>query len=193
MHAAKGVCPAPGPCKNHRLIVWDDELKKWVGRPGILMATSSREGDYRRVTKETWLKFCEFYPGCEPTIKMIFHPDELNSVGQYPLETFEILDPPEPPLEPKKRRIFRLRKSVDSDEEKNDDVDTSLLTETRKDKPVLTNQPDSSTKRKTSMDGSPKVEYSAVPDTASERSNTERTSKLSQPKKTDAVRLLRLY
>ena len=36
------------------------------------MATKLSTGDYRRVSKEVWDKFCEYYEGCGPAIQMPF-------------------------------------------------------------------------------------------------------------------------
>ena len=36
------------------------------------MATKNSIGDYRRVSKEVWDKFCEYYEGCGPAITTVF-------------------------------------------------------------------------------------------------------------------------
>ena len=92
--------PCPGPCRNNRLIEWDPELKKYTGRFGLQMAVKNRGGDYRRVSKETWLKFKEFYPESGPAITMYFQPSALNESGNYDTSTWTILDPPPPPEDP---------------------------------------------------------------------------------------------
>jgi hypothetical protein len=36
------------------------------------MATKTLVGDYRRVSKEVWEKFCDYYPGCGPLIQATY-------------------------------------------------------------------------------------------------------------------------
>lgn len=89
--------PAPGPCRNDRLITWDYAQHKYVGRFGLFMAVSDRAGDYRRVSKETWEQFCAFYPGSGPAITMQFAADQANENGLYDTAAWTILDPPPAP------------------------------------------------------------------------------------------------
>lgn len=83
-HFDIGVSPAPGPCKNHRLLIPDYGKHEWKGRPDLVMATAHIMGDYRRVSKEVWEKFCEYYKGSGPEIKTTFSPDpELKFSGKF--------------------------------------------------------------------------------------------------------------
>lgn len=74
--------PRPGPCKNNRLIIWDEESSKWVGRKGLYMADNSRSGDYRRVSEATWKEYCRRYEGSGPSIRISIRRDaEQQSSG----------------------------------------------------------------------------------------------------------------
>jgi hypothetical protein len=83
-HLNKNVNPNPGPCRNECLLVSTDSC--WVARPDLVMARKDKEGDYRRISKATWEKFCSLYPGSGPSIRMTFtevyslHPS-LNDVA----------------------------------------------------------------------------------------------------------------
>jgi hypothetical protein len=69
-----------GPCRNNRLLICDYANSRWKAKDGLLMASKSSMGDYRRVSKEVWDKFCEYYPGSGPTIKSVFVVVTLFSV-----------------------------------------------------------------------------------------------------------------
>lgn len=66
------MSPAPGPISNLRLVKEDHESKKWVARPKLTMATATRGGDYRRITKEAWEMYQQLYPHSGPTITAKF-------------------------------------------------------------------------------------------------------------------------
>jgi len=66
----KDVSPRPGPCRNDRLIVWNEEVHAFGVRDGLLMASAKWKGDYRRVSVAAWEKFQTLYPGSGPTITM---------------------------------------------------------------------------------------------------------------------------
>lgn len=110
VHFDKENAPAPGPCRNDRLITWDYQQGKYVGRFGLLMAVKDRAGDYRRVTKETWDKYCLLYPGSGPVITMVFNGSKMDETGQgiYDCSTWNIIDPPPPPENKDKKIKKRL-------------------------------------------------------------------------------------
>ncbi len=85
VHFDKDFAPSPGPCRNERLLAWNSEESKYTGRFGLFMAVKERGGDYRRVSKETWDKFCSFYPGSGPTISFELDPVILNASGEWGL------------------------------------------------------------------------------------------------------------
>ena len=71
----------------------DYEKKKWKPRNNLVMATAlqSNRGDYRRVSREVWTKFCEYYPGCGPEITTTFKYDaERKNDGLYDTSGWKI-------------------------------------------------------------------------------------------------------
>jgi hypothetical protein len=100
----KDVGPAPGPCRNHRLIEWNYAQNRYQGRWGLVMAVKERAGDYRRVSKEAWEQFCTFYPGSGPAITMEFVATDMNESGFYDVSKWNILDPPPPPEDKNKKK-----------------------------------------------------------------------------------------
>lgn len=96
VHLDKFNAPAPGPCRNNRLIEWDALENKWIGRHGLMMSTKNSAGDFRRVSRETWQKFKEFYPNSGPSITMEFKAIMNNGEETYIGKHFNILDPPPP-------------------------------------------------------------------------------------------------
>jgi hypothetical protein len=89
--------PCPGPCRNNRLIEWDPVESKFVGRRGLVMSSKNCAGDFRRASKETWLKFKEFYPESGPTITMVYNSTMASVEETYIGRHFVILDPPPAP------------------------------------------------------------------------------------------------
>ena len=115
-HGNPNIAPAPGPCRNDRLITWDYHEKQYKGRFGLYMAVKERAGDYRRVSMEVWNKFRELYPGSGPTILMKYKAPEGSDTGLYDSSEWRILDPPPPPedheTKKKKKKFFnKLRKN----------------------------------------------------------------------------------
>lgn len=98
VHHDKHIAPAPGPCRNDRLIIWDPLQNLFVGRPGLVMAHKNCAGDFRRISRETWQKFKEFYPESGPSITMeffaIMNNGEETNIGRH----FTVLDPPPAPV-----------------------------------------------------------------------------------------------
>jgi hypothetical protein len=72
VHYEVDTAPHPGPCRNERLLVPDFKNNVWVPKERLIMSSKKRSGDYRRVSRKTWELYCEFYPGSEPTITMLF-------------------------------------------------------------------------------------------------------------------------
>lgn len=106
------AAPAPGPCNNRRLITYDYSEKRYVGRSGLIMARKDFGGDYRRVSKEVWELFCEYYPGSGPTITMVFELAEKNEKGFYDTSKWTILDPPPAPEDAtikKKKKLINIQ------------------------------------------------------------------------------------
>lgn len=97
VHLDKLNAPAPGPCRNNRLIEWDAVQGKYVGRHGLMMSSKNWAGDFRRVSRETWLKFNEFYPDSGPAITIEYNPTMNNGEETYIGKHFVILDPPPAP------------------------------------------------------------------------------------------------
>jgi len=117
VHVDKGHAPSPGPCSNERLIEWSPEENKYVGRKGLLMSSKDvGAGDFRRVSKETWNKYKEFYPESGPTITLEYNVEEMKEES-YIGKHFVIVDPPDPPKIPikksKKRKVPTPSKAVD--------------------------------------------------------------------------------
>jgi hypothetical protein len=108
VHADKGHAPCPGPCRNDRLIRWNTDENKYVGRRGLIMSSSGDAGDFRRVTRETWLKYQEFYPESGPTITIQYTEEELLAEPQV-CTFLEIVDPPPPPAHPAKSKKRKLK------------------------------------------------------------------------------------
>mmetsp|Transcript_1228 Transcript_1228/g.2609 ORF Transcript_1228/g.2609 Transcript_1228/m.2609 type:complete len:355 (-) Transcript_1228:128-1192(-) len=129
VHVDKGHAPCPGPCRNDRLIEWDNDECKYVGRTGLMMSSAQGSGDFRRVSRDTWLKYKEFYPESGPTMTLTYTAEQLaaSQVSKF----LEILDPPEDPVMhvnvTKKRRKEQLpsppapERSVDFSEEKGEE------------------------------------------------------------------------
>jgi len=76
VHLERNIAPMPGPCRNDRLIMLNQETNEWVARSGLIMAVKDRAGDYRRVTEEVWREFQKLYPGSGPEISTFFVVDE---------------------------------------------------------------------------------------------------------------------
>lgn len=104
----KDVAPAPGPCKNHRLIEWDYSAGKYVGKFGLVMAVKERAGDYRRVNKAVWDQFCSFYPGSGPAITMQFSATDMNESGFYDVSKWVVLNPPPAPEDNAKKKKKKM-------------------------------------------------------------------------------------
>ena len=97
VHRNRWHAAAPGPCINNRLIRWDDSAQRYIGRPGLVMASAvSPGGDYRRISEETWEKFKEFYPSSGPKIELDLDPQHPMVEHSYP-DHFRIVDPPQSP------------------------------------------------------------------------------------------------
>jgi hypothetical protein len=111
VHFDKRFAPAPGPCNNKRLITYDYQEKKYVGRTGLIMARNDFGGDYRRVSKEVWELFKEYYPESGPAITMTFELKEKNEKGFYDTSKWNILDFVEPPPDQngkKKKKLVNI-------------------------------------------------------------------------------------
>jgi hypothetical protein len=111
VHIDKKHAPAPGPCNNRRLLTFDYTEKRYVGRPGLIMARSDFGGDYRRVSKAVWDKFKEFYPESGPAVTMTFNLAEKNDEGLYDCSKWTVIDfiePPEDGNKTKKKKLFNL-------------------------------------------------------------------------------------
>jgi hypothetical protein len=108
VHSDKNFAPAPGPCSNRRLITYDFTEKKYVGRTGLIMARNDFGGDYRRVSKEVWEKFKEYYPESGPAITMVFELKDKNEKGFYDTSKWHILDVVEPPEDAGKKKKKKL-------------------------------------------------------------------------------------
>ena len=152
------AAPAPGPCDNRRLIVYDSENKAWVGRPGLIMARSDFGGDYRRVSKDVWELFCSFYPNSGPTITMVFNASEKNEKGFYDTSKWQILDPPPIPddgtSKKKKKKIFNLGlKGKGKEEEKKEDAEREIQGSTERSISAVGREDN----KQTTMDAMPNV------------------------------------
>ena len=73
VHTDKIVAPSPGPVYNRRLLMTDQETGKLVPKPDLVCEGTTRIGDYRRVSQETWEQFVALYPGSGPPITTYFH------------------------------------------------------------------------------------------------------------------------
>ena len=55
------------------------------------MATEKQTGDYRRVSKDVWIKFSEYYKNSGPTIKATFALDPISkSNGIFDTSSWDI-------------------------------------------------------------------------------------------------------
>jgi len=72
VHTDKAVAPSPGPVYNKRLLMVDEKTGKLVAKPNLVCEGTSRIGDYRRVSRETWEMFVGLYPGSGPAITTVF-------------------------------------------------------------------------------------------------------------------------
>jgi hypothetical protein len=61
------------------------------------MSSKNNAGDFRRISRETWQKFREFYPGSGPSITMEYVAAMGNGEEPYIGKHFVILDPPPAP------------------------------------------------------------------------------------------------
>ena len=77
----KNINPNPGPCRNECLLVSTES--GWIARTDLVMARQDKEGDYRRILKATWDKFCDLYPGSGPSIRTTF--TEVSHLSPLPL------------------------------------------------------------------------------------------------------------
>ena len=74
--SARGRSPAPGPVRNHRLIVLRESPhgeRRWEGRPGLRTPKgdgkrAQDKGEYRRVSPAVWAAYVRFYPDSGPAI-----------------------------------------------------------------------------------------------------------------------------
>lgn len=89
-HFDRDVSPAPGPCKNHRLLQPDFTNNKWKPRNDLVMANVTSQGDYRRVTETVWKRFAKDFPGSGPKITMIYSTKNLDKDevkrGRFPID-----------------------------------------------------------------------------------------------------------
>lgn len=72
-HTNKNVSPNPGPCRNECLLTPADDSLSWIGKEDLVMGSKAKEGDYRRVSKETWEIYCDLYPNSGPAIYVEFY------------------------------------------------------------------------------------------------------------------------
>jgi len=125
VHFDKENAPAPGPCRNDRLLTWDYLQGKYVARFGLYMAVNDRAGDYRRVTKETWDKYCQLYPGSGPTITMMFNAKKMDETGMgvYDCSTWNIENPPPPPENKEKKVKKKLLDTFSGKKKKEEEAE----------------------------------------------------------------------
>jgi hypothetical protein len=75
VHYEKNTSPAPGPCRNDRLIVPDFEAGRFEPRPGLVLSHHGRlTGHYRLMSAAAWSLIEKCYPGSGPEIRTSFHP-----------------------------------------------------------------------------------------------------------------------
>ena len=74
--SARGRSPAPGPIRNHRLVVLRESPHgepRWEGRPGLRAPKgdgkrAQDKGEYRRVSPAVWAAYVRLYPDSGPAI-----------------------------------------------------------------------------------------------------------------------------
>jgi hypothetical protein len=110
VHYDRKGSPAPGPCNNMRLVMYDYGEKRYSGRTGLIMARKDFGGDYRRVSKEVWELFKEYYPDSGPAITMVFNVSEKNEKGFYDTAQWKIIDaiPAPPDTTTRKKKKLQL-------------------------------------------------------------------------------------
>lgn len=105
-HIDKEISPNPGPCFNKRLIEFNEDENKYVMKSGLLPASKSWTGDYRRITPEAWKAFKSLYPesGPEITVKTSLGNKEVG-LSMY---DWIIEDIPSPAAQHKKKKKLNL-------------------------------------------------------------------------------------
>jgi hypothetical protein len=68
----KEVSPAPGPIKNMRLLAANYDKKWFEAKSNLVMSKGRVVGHYRRIPKEMWELYLDFYPDSGPEIRMTF-------------------------------------------------------------------------------------------------------------------------
>ncbi|GMH87419.1 hypothetical protein TL16_g10852 [Triparma laevis f. inornata] len=77
----EGVSERPKKLDNTMLLGVQKDTKMWYLKEGIKLASDEYAGDYRLVNKQTYMKFCEMYPGSGPII--FVDSVDRNDMTQY--------------------------------------------------------------------------------------------------------------
>ena len=64
---------AAGPCRNDRLIRFDEPSGLWIPRPFLQPTDKRTNGNYSLLTESLWEVFKERYPGSGPEIKYTYY------------------------------------------------------------------------------------------------------------------------
>jgi hypothetical protein len=69
-----------GPCRNDRLVIFDEQEQCWVPRLGLLLTDKRTRGNYSVVSGAVWEVFRDCYPGSGPEIKYTYHTHHHQSM-----------------------------------------------------------------------------------------------------------------
>lgn len=69
VHYEKSVSPAPGPCRNDRLLVPNFEARRFEPRHGLVLSLNRVSGHYKLMSGAAWALIQHCYPGSGPEIR----------------------------------------------------------------------------------------------------------------------------
>lgn len=72
VHLDRDTCPNPGPCRNDRLVVFDEATQRWVARRGLVATDKRTNGNYSLMSPAVWEVFRDCYPGSGPHISYTY-------------------------------------------------------------------------------------------------------------------------
>jgi len=73
VHLDRNSSPNPGPCRNDRLVTFDEHTQRWVPRSGLVATDKRTNGNYSLMSPAVWEVFRDCYPGSGPEIKYTYN------------------------------------------------------------------------------------------------------------------------